>query len=175
MRREYRPRQNGYAGTSPGRLLSRFSRKSIPPFSGRRFRSQLKNIKIREKKKVLLVFMGYNITFIPVWILEYSLNYYFSSSLSPVSFINLYYFMLNLLNVIFFYKYFFSDKTQLTMETDPGSFSSQYGLTAREKEIVDLIARGYSNKMTASALKISVLTVRNHIYSIYQKQKRKAR
>lgn len=42
-------------------------------------------------------------------------------------------------------------------------------LTAREWEVLTLIARGRSNKEIGLALKIKVETVKNHIYSIYQK------
>lgn len=42
-------------------------------------------------------------------------------------------------------------------------------LTQREKEILQLLARGYANKEIASHLEISAGTVRNHIAHIYEK------
>lgn len=46
---------------------------------------------------------------------------------------------------------------------------SPHGITKRESEIIDLILLGRSNKEIAGALFISLNTVKNHIYSIYQK------
>jgi len=45
----------------------------------------------------------------------------------------------------------------------------QADLTLREKEILQLLARGYANKEIASHLNISAGTVRNHIGHIYEK------
>ena len=42
-------------------------------------------------------------------------------------------------------------------------------LTAREREILQLLARGYANKEIAGHLLISAGTVRNHIAHIYEK------
>jgi DNA-binding NarL/FixJ family response regulator len=42
-------------------------------------------------------------------------------------------------------------------------------LTRREKEILDLIARGLDNNQIAASLVISSKTVRNHINNIYSK------
>ncbi len=51
----------------------------------------------------------------------------------------------------------------------PATFISKYGISPRECEIVSLIVRGYSNRMVAETLFISAMTVKNHIYHIYQK------
>ncbi len=42
-------------------------------------------------------------------------------------------------------------------------------LTAREKEILQLLARGYANKEIAAQIEASVSTVRTHIEHIYEK------
>lgn len=46
---------------------------------------------------------------------------------------------------------------------------SKAQLTAREKEILELIARGYANKEIASQIQVEVSTVRTHIEHIYEK------
>lgn len=46
---------------------------------------------------------------------------------------------------------------------------SPSNLTAREKEILQLIAQGMTNELIAAKLFISVQTVRNHIKNIYDK------
>jgi DNA-binding CsgD family transcriptional regulator len=47
--------------------------------------------------------------------------------------------------------------------------AEDYNITRREREIVDLILEGRSNKEIESALFISPHTVKNHIYNIYKK------
>jgi DNA-binding NarL/FixJ family response regulator len=42
-------------------------------------------------------------------------------------------------------------------------------LTARERQILDLIARGLDNAQIATQLSLSAKTVRNHINSIFAK------
>jgi DNA-binding NarL/FixJ family response regulator len=48
-------------------------------------------------------------------------------------------------------------------------------LTAREKEVIDLIAQGKGNKEIAAALNIEEKTVKNYINSIYSKLQIKSR
>jgi len=55
----------------------------------------------------------------------------------------------------------------LTGASTPKEFYD--GLTAREVEILKLIAKGQANKLIAFNLKISEKTVRNHISHIYEK------
>ena len=55
----------------------------------------------------------------------------------------------------------------LTGASTPKEFYD--GLTAREVEILKLVARGQANKQIAFNLKISEKTVRNHISHIYEK------
>jgi DNA-binding NarL/FixJ family response regulator len=42
-------------------------------------------------------------------------------------------------------------------------------LTAREREILDLVARGSSNQQIAAQLDLSIKTVRNHVSSVFTK------
>lgn len=44
-----------------------------------------------------------------------------------------------------------------------------YGLTAREQEIAELIAQGYGNEELSKSLGISMGTVKNHVSTIYSK------
>jgi DNA-binding CsgD family transcriptional regulator len=45
----------------------------------------------------------------------------------------------------------------------------RFGLTPRERDMAQLIARGLANKEIAAELGISGSTVRSHIYNLYQK------
>ena len=52
----------------------------------------------------------------------------------------------------------------------PASLNEWYHeLSAREREVLDCIARGYDNKQIARKLSIAVQTVKNHVSSIYFK------
>ncbi|MEN9638960.1 MAG: hypothetical protein RLZZ262_828 [Bacteroidota bacterium] len=51
----------------------------------------------------------------------------------------------------------------------PVMSGSNYNLTARENEILDLLSQGFRNKEIADRLFVSVNTIRTHIYNIYEK------
>ncbi|MBK7969447.1 MAG: response regulator transcription factor [Bacteroidetes bacterium] len=46
---------------------------------------------------------------------------------------------------------------------------TSHDLSARESEILNLLADGFSNKEIAEKLFVSVHTIRNHLYKIYEK------
>ena len=48
-------------------------------------------------------------------------------------------------------------------------FMQRHGISKRESEIITMILQGYSNRKVGETLFISSLTVKNHIYHIYQK------
>jgi DNA-binding NarL/FixJ family response regulator len=54
-------------------------------------------------------------------------------------------------------------------QKDQGTKASAQGLTSRERQILQLLAEGKSNKEVASSLSISVRTVENHRARIMQK------
>ncbi len=56
-------------------------------------------------------------------------------------------------------------KTEAAMD----HYCDQYHISAREKEIIRLVLRGKSNREIEDALFISMGTVKNHVYSIFQK------
>jgi DNA-binding CsgD family transcriptional regulator len=49
------------------------------------------------------------------------------------------------------------------------SFIQRYKISPREREIVSMMAHGYNNQKIGESLFISTMTVKNHIYHIYQK------
>ena len=55
------------------------------------------------------------------------------------------------------------------LEVISEQFIMQNHITHREKEIIELLLKGYNNTQIGNALFISAKTVKNHIYSIYQK------
>jgi len=57
----------------------------------------------------------------------------------------------------------------LIAENDLHLIWDKYGISVRQREIIDLIIQGKSNKDIAGKLFIAPHTVKNHIYSLYQK------
>jgi len=51
----------------------------------------------------------------------------------------------------------------------PERFIEKYGISPREREIISMMLRGYGNRKISETLFISAMTVKNHIYHIYQK------
>lgn len=82
-------------------------------------------------------------------------------------------FLLNLIPLV--YLYFYLKKYHLDLGFSIPDLNGiihslmDYGLTEREKEIIELIIAGMSNKDIGRKLFISIKTVKNHISSIYLK------
>ena len=53
--------------------------------------------------------------------------------------------------------------------SDTGPSHRRFGLTARESELLPMLAQGYSNQEIARALSISVHTIKHHCSHIYDK------
>ena len=58
---------------------------------------------------------------------------------------------------------------RIRTEAAMDKFFEKYEISQREKEIILLLLKGKSNKEIEDALFIAMGTVKNHIYSIYQK------
>lgn len=80
----------------------------------------------------------------------------------------IYFFVLNSLGIYFAVKYFdqpvYMDGDQITEH-----FDSRFNISKRESEIVAQVITGLSNREIADKLFISIKTVENHLYNIYQK------
>lgn len=130
----------------------------------------IKKIKIKENRILAKITLITIIISFPIWILEYFWNYNFNNSPRPITTLNLQYFIWNLLCIIIVSKYlFFIPYTSLVIISE--SFINKYNISQREKQIIDLIIKGHANKEIAYDLKISNITVRNHIHNIYEKTK----
>lgn len=56
-----------------------------------------------------------------------------------------------------------------TRVADPGTHAARYGLTAREAEILDLVAEGRTNREIATSCFLAEKTVKNHINRVFAK------
>jgi DNA-binding NarL/FixJ family response regulator len=63
----------------------------------------------------------------------------------------------------------FTQIVESALESGKGIPDSGIVLTAREKQIVDLIAKGLSNKEIAAHLHIATHTVKSHVHNILEK------
>lgn len=75
----------------------------------------------------------------------------------------------------FLRKYFREYSPIREMDARAGDIFSKYNISLRERELIDLICKGKSNKEIGDALYISLQTVKHHIHSIYRKLKIKNR
>jgi DNA-binding CsgD family transcriptional regulator len=64
---------------------------------------------------------------------------------------------------------FFNDRQITHHNNIPEAFVEKYHITPREKHIIMMMSNAKSNKEIAYDLKITAMTVKNHIYNIYQK------
>jgi ATP/maltotriose-dependent transcriptional regulator MalT len=66
-------------------------------------------------------------------------------------------------------KYYLAPLVQPDTETELQGFFSKHEISKREQEIIRLLLKGKSNNDIMKELFISLHTVKNHIYNIYQK------
>ena len=101
---------------------------------------------------------------------------FFSSSLLPES-ASLYLsscalHLLNIIPIVWLKKFFMRDYTKFSPDEDLPFLDvvlQNYSISNREREIMELILQGKSNKEIEELLFISYNTVKNHIYNLYQK------
>jgi DNA-binding CsgD family transcriptional regulator len=130
-----------------------------------------RNITNENLKKALKSYLVLAITIIPA-----AITYQLGSSSGflhinhpEIPFIYIFYFLLfNILCITNTFKYLFIPIDREERDI-PEPFLLQYHITSREKEIIELLFKGYTNQQTGKALFISARTVKNHIYSIYRK------
>jgi DNA-binding CsgD family transcriptional regulator len=70
--------------------------------------------------------------------------------------------------LVFGLRYLFKTEVNLACNL-PEQFVQKYGISPRECEIVSMMVQGLGNRKIGETLFISALTVKNHIYHIYQK------
>ena len=95
---------------------------------------------------------------------------------TPFRFAPLLYTIYSILILHYTYKLFLT-LDSFNKDSDPTNSSvfQKFSISGREKEIVLLVIKGYSNKKISEALFISLSTVKSHIYKIYKKMGVKTR
>jgi DNA-binding CsgD family transcriptional regulator len=127
----------------------------------------LKNIDNPDLKRALKVLALLFIIYIPIQALVISFK---THPMLIMLSRNLFYCLVNIISIVFAAKYFFietptiMDKIEISV-----TFLTKYGITNREKEIIELLLAGLAIKEISGKLDRSFKTVNNHIYNIYQK------
>ena len=139
------------------------------------FIQQRRLIDINEKKSartfglLYLVIIGIllglvNISLLTPWLEGIFLILLFASHLIPIFFLNIY-----------LDKYYIEPVVVIDFKKSVQDFAMKYGISGREKEIIELICMGKSNQDISECLFISLQTVKDHIHRIYLKTEVKNR
>jgi DNA-binding CsgD family transcriptional regulator len=70
---------------------------------------------------------------------------------------------------IYLDKYYIEPVVVVDIKKSIPDFAMKYGISGREKEIIELICMGKSNQDISECLFISLQTVKDHIHRIYLK------
>lgn len=70
---------------------------------------------------------------------------------------------------LFYLARYFSEPTLGEALSLPENFVQRFGISNRERDIIEMMGRGLSNSAIAEKLYISTTTVKNHVYHIYRK------
>src|SRR4030042_1294700 len=105
---------------------------------------------------VLLVMT--NLSHLSPWLEGFFLFFLFASHLIPIFFLNI--------NID---KYYIEPVVVIDFNKSVQDFASKFGISGREKEVIELICKGQSNQDLSDSLFISLQTVKDHIHRIYLK------
>lgn len=116
--------------------------------------------------------------FVPGFVMD--ANFYFfqvEKKIIPfgLSFVSLFYFAWNAASIYFAFRFLVTPPETVKIPDAPvddglpPSFLENFPLTPREKEVLELLIRGISNKEIAKLIHISAGTVKNHISNAYEK------
>ena len=125
--------------------------------------TQTGDISDLDRRKSLRIFGGLH-TAIFLYISAFNLGVKPFSFLPQTLFIFII-FSLHLLPLLYWKQFLKRRQTEFI----PPPLLSQYNISKREAEIIRLLLKGKNNKEIEDELFISVHTVRNHVYNIYQK------
>jgi DNA-binding CsgD family transcriptional regulator len=107
---------------------------------------------------VALIISSANLTFISHWIEITFIILLFVSHLIPI-------FILN----IHLDRFYIEPTITIDFQKSVEEFVRKFGISGREKEVIELICKGKSNQDISDSLFISLQTVKDHIHRIYIK------
>lgn len=121
-------------------------------------------------KKALIVLVIISAIYAPTLLLYFSEKFVFLVDYT----INIYYLILSILSILFGV-FFFQKKPFLQNGKLTEAFISNFNITTREIDIIELMITGHKSKAIAEILCISPRTVSTHISNIYSKTNVKSR
>ncbi len=126
-----------------------------------------------ERPSMRLLLRGYGLSalgFAPFGFVEWALNRSSGVPWRPLSLDYLFYLAWNLVAIAAFARSLVrGEAAGPVLSAVPEETADALGLTARERDMALMIARGLANKEIAAELGISPATVRTHIYNLYRK------
>lgn len=136
-----------------------------------------------EKKKIVKVYLILSVIALPFVFLDIFIERIpFIGAYFPLGIMALpiYYSVWNVFSLKFGFNKFGSllysdEKFQPVLNTNPENedeldiFCEKFGVTAREKEVVNMLIKGYSYNKISEELVISLPTTKSHVYNIYKK------
>lgn len=135
-------------------------------------RSQFKSRLSQLRTTDLLIYrLGIiTILFVPAALTAVIIFFLVGSRSDPTPILNyLFYTAWNVISIIIFFRYITQPSALVEDGGSSEAFIKHYKITKREKEIIDLISHGLTNKEIASELNVSLTTVRTHIYNVFKK------
>ena len=99
-----------------------------------------------------------NLSHLSPWLQVFFLFFLLASHLIPIFFLNI--------NID---KYYIEPLVVIDFNQSVQEFAGKFGISGREKEIIELICKGKSNQDISDCLFISLQTVKDHIHRIYLK------
>ncbi len=128
-----------------------------------------RKIKDYEIKKVIIMIISF-LLFVFLDTSIFAIKIYMSSFYSIRFWWNiLFYTLWNILFIIYAFRFFKFEPSNLIDIKPNEIFLKKHNFTAREREILFIMIQGKSNQEIAQKLFISLKTVKNHVYNIYQK------
>lgn len=127
---------------------------------------------LQSYSKMIETFFVVFLTSVPLFGFQFAASYVprlnrFYIAEIPFSFL-LFFLVWHVINLVYGIRRYFQPVSPMNLEI-PQAMLRDFKITQREEEIMKLILRGSSNKEIAFALGISLKTVKNHIYNLFQK------
>jgi DNA-binding CsgD family transcriptional regulator len=138
-------------------------------FHQRRFPDikERKSIQIFGLQYIIIIFaliLMANLSHLSSWLQVFFLFFLLSSHLIPIFFLNIY-----------IETFYIEPVVVIDFKQSVQDFAEKYGISGREREIIELICMGKSNQDISDCLFISLQTVKDHIHRIYLKTEVKNR
>jgi len=107
--------------------------------------------------------------FIILGVFFHKFSFYLDGRLISIPHLGIFIFIWNLISIIFTAWFFLNRVNMNKAEENLKILEKNFGITNREKEIILMVSKGYSNKEICDKLFISLPTVKTHLKNIYQK------